>query len=61
MRGPLMMVAVNAPEGMPGLATPGLRFAPFYTVRGETLHDIFPEANGVRRRSLRPRIVAAIR
>ena len=41
MRGPLMMVAVNAPEGTPGLATPGLRFAPFYTVRGERYTTYF--------------------
>jgi hypothetical protein len=41
MRGPLMMVAVNAPDGMPELAAPGLRFAPFYTVRGESYTTYF--------------------
>ena len=35
MCGPLMMVAVNAPDGMPEFAAAGLRFAPFDTVRGE--------------------------
>ena len=41
MRGPLMMVAVNAPEGMPELGAPGLRFAPFYAVRGEKYTTYF--------------------
>jgi len=41
MRGPLMMVAVNAPDGMPSLSAPGLRFAPFYTVRGERYTTYF--------------------
>ena len=41
LRGPLMMVAVNAPDGMPDLAAPGLRFAPFYTVRGEKYTTYF--------------------
>ena len=43
MRGPLMMVAVNAPEGLPDLAAPGLRFAPFYTVRGESYTTYFKQ------------------
>jgi DUF1680 family protein len=43
MRGPLMMVAVNAPDGMPELTTPGLRFAPFYTVRGESYTTYFKQ------------------
>ena len=43
MRGPLMMVAVNAPDGMPDLAAPGLRFAPFYTVRGEKYTTYFKQ------------------
>ena len=46
MRGPLMMVAVNAPDGMPELATPGLRFAPFYTVRGESYTTYFKQRVG---------------
>ena len=46
MRGPLMMVAVNAPEGMPELGTPGLRFAPFYTVRGENYTTYFKKRAG---------------
>jgi hypothetical protein len=41
MRGPLMMVAVNAPDGMPELTALGLRFAPFYTVRGESYITYF--------------------
>jgi DUF1680 family protein len=43
MRGPLMMVAVNAPDGMPELAAPGLRFMPFYAVRGETYTTYFKQ------------------
>ena len=43
MRGPLMMVAVNAPDGMPDLAAPGLRFAPFYAVRGESYTTYFKQ------------------
>jgi hypothetical protein len=41
MRGPLMMVAVNAPDGTPDIAAPGLRFAPFYAVRGESYATYF--------------------
>jgi DUF1680 family protein len=46
MRGPLMMVAVNAPEGMSELTAPGLRFAPFYTVRGESYTTYFKKRLG---------------
>ena len=46
MRGPLMMVAVNAPEGMPELTARGLRFAPFYTVRDETYTTYFKKRPG---------------
>jgi DUF1680 family protein len=46
MRGPLMMVAVNAPDGMPDLATPGLGFMPFYAVRGETYTTYFKQRAG---------------
>jgi hypothetical protein len=41
MRGPLMMAAVNAPDGTPDIAAPGLRFAPFYAVRGESYTTYF--------------------
>jgi hypothetical protein len=41
MRGPLMMVAMNVPEGTPALDAPGLRFAPFYTVRSESYTTYF--------------------
>ena len=41
MRGPLMMVAVNAPDGTPDIAAPGLRFAPFYAVRSESYTTYF--------------------
>jgi hypothetical protein len=34
-------VAVNAPDGMPDIAAPGLRFAPFYAVRGESYTTYF--------------------
>ena len=43
MRGPLMMVAVNAPDGMPELAAPGLRFVPFYMVHGESYTTYFKQ------------------
>jgi DUF1680 family protein len=46
MRGPQMMVAVNAPDGMPDLAAPGLRFVPFYAVRGETYTTYFKQRVG---------------
>jgi DUF1680 family protein len=46
MRGPLMMVAVNAPDGTPELAAPGLRFVPFYAVRGETYTTYFKQRAG---------------
>jgi DUF1680 family protein len=46
MRGPLMMVAVNAPEGMPELGTPGLRLAPFYAVHGENYTTYFKKRAG---------------
>jgi hypothetical protein len=43
MRGPLMMVAVNAPDGMPEIGAPPLRFAPFYAVRGESYTTYFKQ------------------
>ncbi len=43
MRGPLMMVAVNASDGMPEVGAPDLRFAPFYTVRGERYTTYFKQ------------------
>ena len=43
MRGPLMMVAVNAPDGMPEIGARELRFAPFYTVRGEKYTTYFKQ------------------
>ena len=43
MRGPLMMVAIHPPDGMPELAAPGLRFAPFYSVRGESYTTYFKQ------------------
>jgi uncharacterized protein len=41
MRGPLMMVAVDAPAGMPELGAPGLKFEPFYAVRGQNYTTYF--------------------
>jgi DUF1680 family protein len=41
MRGPLMMVAVDPPASTPELQTPGLRFEPFYAVRGQSYTTYF--------------------
>jgi DUF1680 family protein len=41
MRGPLMMVAVDAPAGMPELSAPGLKVEPFYAVRGQNYSTYF--------------------
>jgi DUF1680 family protein len=44
MRGPLMMVAVDAPAGMPELNAPGLRFEPFYAVREQNYTTYFKKS-----------------
>ena len=41
LRGPLMMLAVNPPPGKLELTAPGLRFEPFYAVRGQTYSTYF--------------------
>jgi uncharacterized protein len=41
MRGPLMMVAVDPPAGTPELDAPGMRFEPFYAVRGQSYTTYF--------------------